>query len=176
MLNNLRLIQSSSKKEKEELMTTKKELEELKNLFNNSQIANRNKDREIKMKEKEIKELKVLLDKSREETIHYKLKIKESKLEVLIQKLEVDRTQIRYLRKTYQKFIIVCASNNQDEIEDYDDEIEKIKDKLIDGGINIVDVQKLCQKCEKIAKLKVEQDKLYKERFEAKCPTREEKI
>ena len=175
MLNNL-LEEKRLKSKEEELMATKKEFEELKNLFNGSQIENRNKDREIKIKEKEIKELEELLDKSREETIRYKLKVKESKLEILIQKLEVDRVQIRDLRKTYQKFIVVCANNNQDEIEDYDDEIEKIKDKLIDGGINIVDVQKLCQKCERIAKLKVEQDKLYKERFEAKCPTWEEKM
>src|SRR6185312_855417 len=152
----------------EQLEIKEKEHEELKNLFTSLQIMTNNKDHELEKKERKIRELKELLGKSQEEIIDYKLKTKEGKMETLIQKLEIDRTQIRDLRKTYQKFIIVRGENNQDEIDEYGDKIEEIKDKLIDGGIDIVNAEKLCQKCEKLAKLKVEQDQLFKERFEAR--------
>ena len=54
-----------------------------------------------------------------------------------------------------------------------EDEIEKIKDELLSGGwftwkVSLGDTQKLCRKCESVAKLKVEQDKLYQERFETR--------
>jgi chromosome segregation ATPase len=149
-----------------ELATNKKELGELRNSFNNLTMISNNQGHDLEKKERKIRELKELLGKSKEEIIDYKLKAKESRLETLIQKLEVDRAKIRDLRKTYQKFIF--SGNNQDEIDDYDDKIESIKDELIDGGIDIVNAQKLCSKCEKLAKLKLEQDNLYKERFEAR--------
>lgn len=161
-------VKNQLKDKEGKLVVVEKGLEGLKVSFNDLTVTSNKKDHEIEKKERKIRELKELLGKSKEEIIDYKLKTKEGKLEALIQKLEVDRTQIRDLRKTYQKFIIVCANNNQDEIDDYGDKIEEIKDKLIDGGIDMVDAEKLCQKCKKLAKLKVEQDNLYKERFEAK--------
>jgi hypothetical protein len=140
----------------------------LRNFIDYLQIVGNSKDHELEKKERKIRELKELLGKSREEIIDYKLKAKEGRLETLIEKLKVDRTQVRELQKFYQQLIRVRASDNQDEIDVVDDKIESIKDELIDGGINVVDAQKLCQKCESIAKLKAEQDKLYQERFEAK--------
>ncbi|CAG8471888.1 14316_t:CDS:10 [Cetraspora pellucida] len=89
--------------------------------------------------------LEILLGKTKEEIIDYKIKVKEDKLEVLIQKLGINRT-----------------------IDATEDKIEDIKDELLEKGVSMDSVQKLCQKCEKIAKLKAEQDKMYKERFEAK--------
>jgi len=130
-------------------------------LFTNLQIESNKKDRRIR-------ELEELLGKTKEEIIDYKLKVKEGRLETLIQKLEVDRGKIRELRNNYQQLIRVCANNSQDDIDDLENKIERIKDDLIDKGINIIDVKKVCQKCKKIAKLKADQDKLYKERFEAR--------
>lgn len=145
-----------------------KKVEELRNFIDYLQIMTSDKDRDLEKKERKIRELKELLGKSKEEIIDYKIKAKESKLETLIQKLEVDRAQVRELQKVYQQLVRVRMDDSQDEIDIADDKIENIKDDLVDRGIDIVDVQKLCQKCESIAKLKAEQDKLYKERFEAK--------
>lgn len=132
------------------------------------QIITNNKDHELQKKERKIKELKELLGKSREEILDYKLRAKEGRLETFVQKLEVDRAKIRELKSNYQQMIRIGANINQDDIDDLENKIESIKDELIDKGISIVDAQKLCSKCEKIAKLKVEQDELYKERFEAR--------
>jgi hypothetical protein len=145
-----------------------KKIEELKDFINYLQVAINNKDHELEKRERKINELKELLGKSKEEIIDYKLKAKEGRLENIIQKLEIDRVQVRELQKVYQQLIRVRANDNQDEIDAMDDKIESIKDELIERGIDIIDTQKFCRKCESIAKLKAEQDKLYQERFEAK--------
>lgn len=160
--------QKQLKDKEEELLITKKELEELRGSFASLTMISNDKDFELERQERKIKELKELLGKSKEEIIDFKLKAKEGRLETFIQKLGIDRTQVRELQKMYQQLICSRASGNQDEVDDIDDKIEVIKDELIEKEISMVDVQKLCSKYEKIASLKVEQDKLYKERFEAK--------
>jgi chromosome segregation ATPase len=165
--SQLASVQSQLRNKEGELVTTKKGLEELRGLFNDLTMTNNNKDHELEKKEKKIRELKELLGKTKEEILDYKIKTKEGRLETLIQKLEIDRGKIRELRGIYQQLVRVGV-NNKDDIDDIEDKIEVIRDDLVDKGISIVDAKKLCQKCEKIAKLKLEQDKLYQERFEAK--------
>ena len=137
---------------------------------NTLQIQNNDKDQEIEKKEGEVRELREKSDSSREKLLDREIKEKDTKLEERIKKLGVDRTQVRELQKFYQQLIRVRVNDDQDEdeIDTVNDKIETIKDSLIDGGIDVVDTQKLCRKCESIAKLKVEQDKLYQKRFEAK--------
>ena len=146
-----------------------RKFEQLQGLFNGLRIASSNKDHELERQERKIKELKELLGKSKEEIIDYKLKAKEGRLETLIEKLGIDRTRVRELQKFFQQLIRARMSDDQGEIETAEDKIETVKDNLIEEqGIDVVDIQKLCHKCEKIAKLRAEQDKLHQERFEAK--------
>ncbi|CAG8798675.1 18149_t:CDS:2, partial [Gigaspora margarita] len=145
-----------------------RKFEKLHDLFNVLQEMNSNKDYELEKRGRKIKELKELLGKTREEVVDYKLEAKESRLEILIEKLGVDRKQIRDLLNTYQQLIRVRMSDNQNDIDTIEDKIEAIKDNFIEGGNDIVDTQKICRKCESIAKLKVEQDRLFRERFEAR--------
>jgi hypothetical protein len=119
------------------------------------------------MKERRIKELKELLNKSREEFVNYKIGVKKGRLEVFIEKLGVGRVQARELQDAYQRLIKVCESGNQGSIND-DEEIETIKDILLEKGIGIEDTQKICRKCEKIARLLVKRDRFYQEQFEAR--------
>ncbi|MCE8167860.1 MAG: hypothetical protein I3273_04620 [Candidatus Moeniiplasma glomeromycotorum] len=123
----------------------------------------------------QINELKKLLGDSKKEIVGYKIKIQENKLEKLTQHLKVSREKVRDLRKFYQKLVRTQAQENFDYsiVALMEEKIEKIKDELLSDGwltwkVSLEDVQKLCSKCEKLAKLKVEQDNLYKERFEAR--------
>jgi chromosome segregation ATPase len=166
--SQLASVQNQLKNKEGELVTTKKGLEEVKGLFNDLTMVSNNKDHELEKKERKIRELKELLGKTKEEILDYKIKTKEGRLETLIQKLEIDRGKVRELRGIYQKLVRVGANNSRDEVDDLEDKIEVIRDDLIDKGISMVDAKKICQKCEKIAKLKLEQDKLYQERFEAR--------
>jgi len=165
--SQLASVQNQLKGKEGELTITKKGFEELRGLFNDLTMTNNNKDHELEKKEKKIRELKELLGKTKEEILDYKIKTKEGRIEILIQKLEIGRGKVRELRGIYQQLVRVGASN-QDDIDDLEDKIEVIRDDLVDKGVSIVDAKKLCQKCEKNAKLKLEQDKLYQERFEAK--------
>ncbi|KLL05210.1 MAG: hypothetical protein MRERV_3c010 [Mycoplasmataceae bacterium RV_VA103A] len=161
-------VQNQLKNKEGELMTTKKGLEELRSSFNNLTIASNDKDHELGKKERKIRELKELLGKTREEVIEYKLKSKESNLEVLMEKLEISRVKVRELQKAYQQLVSSQENGKQNEIDVVEDKVEDIKDELLEKKIDENDVRKFFRKCESIAKLKVEQDKLYKERFEAK--------
>ncbi|CAG8796556.1 28407_t:CDS:2, partial [Racocetra persica] len=161
-------VQNQLKNKEGELMTTKKGLEELRSSFNNLTIASNDKDHELRKKERKIRELKELLGKTREEVIEYKLKSKESNLEVLMEKLEISRAKVRELQKAYQQLVSSQENGKQNEIDVAEDKVEDIKDELLEKKIDENDVRKFFRKCESIAKLKVEQDKLYKERFEAK--------
>jgi len=83
-----------------------------------------------------ISSLEGLLDKTREEFIVYKLKVKERKLENFAQKLGVNREKIRNLCKYYQKLIREQSRKSFDSnvVMSMEDEIEKIKDELLNGG------------------------------------------
>ena len=134
------------------------------------------REQELKTRLRESEDnLKELLGKAREEIIVYKLKVKERKLENFAQKLGINRKKVRDLCRYYQKLIreLSLESVDSNVVMSVEDEIEKIKDELLSGGwftwkVSLGDTQKLCRKCESIAKLKVEQDKLYQEQFEVR--------
>jgi DNA-binding protein H-NS len=46
--------------------------------------------------------------------------------------------------------------------------VEEVKDDLIDRGIDLDQLEELREKCQTIAKLKIEQEKLYQKRFETR--------
>jgi hypothetical protein len=135
--------------------------------------------KKIQQKEQELKtklqESKDELNNLKKEVIGYKLKGKERKLENFIQKLGVNREKVRDLSKAYQKLIKAQAQESFDPnvVMLMEDEVEKIKDELLSGGwfiwkVSLEDAQKLCHKCEVIAKLRIEQENFYQEQFEAR--------
>jgi hypothetical protein len=131
-------------------------------------LENNEKSIELKQKDDDIKALKEELGNAREKILSEKLKFREEKLDVLVQQLGINRGQVRNLMKTYRQLFRVHENYNQNNIDEAGDKTEDIKDGLLKKGVSVDNVQKLCQKCEKFAKLKADQDKLYKERFEAR--------
>jgi Fe2+ transport system protein B len=118
-------------------------------------------------KDEEIKELRRMLDKSKEETINYKIQSKEGKLEIFVREIGVDRMQIRKLRNAYQNLIKSSEVNRNNIFND--EEVEVIKDDLLEEKkISLENVQKLCSKCEKLAELRIEREKLHQRNFEAR--------
>lgn len=109
-----------------------------------------------------------MLGKSQEEVIRHKLDTKEGRLETLIQQLGVNRGRIRALRNAYQDLNRAREDYNQNNINNADNNIEQVKDELLDGGVSVENMQKICRKAEKLAKLRIEQEKLYQEQFEAR--------
>ena len=136
--------------------------------FNALQIESNNKNNELEKRANKIRELKEMLGKSQEEVLNHKLGIKEGVLEILIQQLEIDRTRILALRNAYQELIRARENYNQGNINNADNNIEQIKGELLDRRIGVENMQKICRKTEKIAKLRIEQEKLYQEQFEAR--------
>lgn len=120
---------------------------------------------EISEKRKnEIKRLKEELNKSKEEALNYRIGIEEESLENFLKDLEIDRLQIRKLKIAYRQLIDGQNVAN-------DEGVEVIKDKLLEKEISVEEVREICSKCETLAKLRIDLEGLYKERYEARQET-----
>ena len=143
-------------------------MDELTGMFKKLEIEGNNKDRQIENQSKDIGNLKAELNKTKEGSLELELKEQERKLNEFIQKLGIGREKPRELQKAYRQLIRAREDYDQNNIDEADDKIENIKGELLQKGVSRENVQKLCQKCGKIANLKEEQDKMYKWRFEAR--------
>jgi chromosome segregation ATPase len=153
---------------KGELVVSRGKVEELTGLFTNLQIESNNKDKDLEIKSKDIKDLKLELSESQEKIFDYELREQEKELDELIQHLGVGRQRPRELRRAYQQLFRARENYNRDNIEQAENKIEDIKDELIEGGIDIDDFQKLCRKCEKFVKLKIERSRVQEQQYEAR--------
>ncbi|CAG8581022.1 58_t:CDS:10, partial [Ambispora leptoticha] len=154
------------KEDRVEYKLSKEKYEELRDLFTTLQIQNNDKDQEIEKKEGEVRELKEERENSKEKTLDHEIKKKDTKLEERIKKLGVDRKKIRELGRLYRQLVRIREDNyNQDKIDEINDKIIEIKDEILDEGkISTDDVQKLFEKCEELAKLKIEHEKTMEEK------------
>jgi chromosome segregation ATPase len=160
--SQLTLAQNQLTTTQNQLVTKQAQHDELLNRFTGLQIESNNKDKKIEKIGKENSELK-------EENIRIKLQAKEGKLENFIKELGIRRAQARDLRNACQQLALACDNNyNPSTIRIADNKIEEVKDELLDGGVSVENMQNLHRRCEKIAKLKVELEKMYQERFEAR--------
>lgn len=117
------------------------------------------------------------IDNLREElegSQNIELRYKERKLDELIRDLEIDQEKERIdnLRIAYER--LKRASNpesyNRDNITVAQTEIDRIKRELFQNNreINVNDLYKIYKTCEKIAELRVKQEKLNEQQFEAR--------
>ena len=134
-------------------------------------IESSNKDQEIENKSRDVEELKGLLEVSQEESLNYRFRTQENRLETFIQKLGINRTKVRDLQKAYYQLIKSRENYNQENINEASETIEQIKDELLRGGwftwkVSVENTQELCLKCEEVAKLRIEQEKLYQRQYQ----------
>jgi len=154
-----------------QLVTKAKNFDELTQQFGTLQIESNKKDSELEKQTKKIEELKTMLGKSQEEVLDIKIHEKEKKLDFFIQGLSIERILVSELRKEYKRLLEAQHNYNSKIIDSAEEEIEGLKTILLDNGVNVDDMQKVCRKVEKLVCLKIEQNKIYQERFEARQGT-----
>lgn len=128
----------------------------LTNLRIKYEIETKEKDNELKNKEEKIKLLKSQAEKSQEELLKERLELKEEKMEEFADELGISLEQINNLRGYYEYLIVARKNLNQNDISTNESNITKIKQKILNKGISIKKVQKLCKKCEKVAEIRLE--------------------
>ncbi|CAG8788377.1 19179_t:CDS:2, partial [Racocetra persica] len=140
----------------------------------NSQLANlrlesgekdsrlREKDSELARKNDEIERLKnqakssdKRAEKTQEELLTEKIRSKKRNLELFATELRVGLEQINGLTRYHERLFRARKNYNQANIETHENNIMRIKEELQNADISIVNIQELCEKCERIAELRV---------------------
>jgi hypothetical protein len=120
------------------------------------QITGGKKDNEIHQKDEEIRLLKRWARLSREELLDEKQHLKYGKLEVFANQIGINLQQVSDLCRYYERLVHARKNYNQANIETHEDNITRVREGLRQNGIQIENIQKFCNKCEKIAKMRVE--------------------
>jgi len=82
-----------------------------------------------------------------------------NEVETLASQNGIGLRQIKNLRRRYKDLIFAEESNNRNGINEAEDNIEGIKDNMMET-ITIAEAQKICKKCKKIAKLELKLDQI----------------
>lgn len=120
----------------------------------------REKIKELERKDEEIKLLKNQAGLSQEELLIEKLRFEKRNLEIFAIDLKVSLEQITNLVRYHQSLFQAQKGHKQEEIVTSENNVSQIKQELLDKEISIVNVQEICQKCERIAELHWELNKL----------------
>ncbi|CAI2162012.1 2928_t:CDS:2 [Funneliformis geosporum] len=153
-------------KRQERDVLSENEVRRITGLFNALQLENN------RSKEK-IKELKGELGQSRKDFLKQKISLKVGKLETFIQQLGVNRGKIMdNLLNAYKQLLRAEKNFNQNNIDEAENGINNIKQGLLTNGIiyrgiSVDNTQKICSKCEKLAKLKLELNQIQQEQYQA---------
>jgi len=160
--NQLVRVQNDRDDYKNKWVISENEVKRITNSFNALQLENNRKDEEIKKQKDKIKELKGELNISKEEVINHELDAKEERLEIFSHQLGVNWNQVRDLRNTCKQLIRVQESDyNQNNLDTAKENKENAKQAITE--ISIENRRKLCRKCEKLAKLEIEHEKILKQ-------------
>ena len=132
---------------------------------------------EIEDREREIASLRERADNLREDLSHSqetgiteKLRNKEQRLESFAQRCQLDWQIVRDLWGIYQQLIQARKNYNRNDIIEAQNSIEILKES-IKTVIVLEDVHRIFNECEEIAELRVEQENLYQQQFEAHIQT-----
>jgi len=119
--------------------------------FNSLKLESNNKDNEITSLREEL-----------EGSQNIDLRYRERKLDGLVRDLGLNRERIDNLRSAYER--LKRASDrenyNQEDITVAQNEIDDIKRELFQTNINIDDLHKVYKVCEKVAELRIKQEKI----------------
>ncbi|CAG8705279.1 13555_t:CDS:2, partial [Cetraspora pellucida] len=138
----------------------------------------RTKEEELKRKGEEVKRAQRKADQSQEELLTEKIRIKYEKLEIFANRIEINLQQVNDLCRYCERLIRTRKSGNQVNIETHEDNIARVREGLRQRGLQIENIQKFCNKCEKIAKLRVELSEIrqQQQQYEARQEAKEEKL
>jgi len=122
------------------------EVKKITDSFNNLQIEKSKKETEIASLQEELESLQ-----------NIDLRYKDRKLDELIRNAGLNRPRVMNLRDAYVKLY------NRNDVINVNQEIETIKNEFFQTNIAVNDLHKIYKTCEKIAELKVKQEKLHEQ-------------
>jgi len=151
------------KKKEDEVKDLNKKNDELKD--KNAELREEKVTAEIKLKskEEEVDRLRSKLGQSEEEFLESKIRLKQERLELFADRLGVNLEKIQTLRELFEQEINARSSINRKEVER---KITQIKQELR-TKIKMEDVQEICSRCEEIAELQIELEKLHYKQYQA---------
>jgi len=140
-------------------------IQDLDRQLNNLQLGNTTK-------EKENDDLKKNLKIKQREVLNETLNFKEYKLEIFVNRLDIGLRKVQNLRRKYKELIAIREGNggvNNTEESNVLESITLIQENLQEEDVvSIINVQKLCRKCEKLAKIELEIENLRQQQYEAR--------
>jgi chromosome segregation ATPase len=126
------------------------------------------KDNELKQKEEEIKNSQNQAGKSHEELLTEKLRSEKGNLELFVIELKISLEQINSLSRYHERLFQARKIHNPANIVTHEDNIARVKQELLDGGVSMVNIQEIHRKCEKIAELRWELEQATQKQYEAR--------
>ena len=77
--------------------------------------------------------------------------------------------KLEIYKNAYEQLVHFRRQNyNQARLDEARNNVEIIEQEVLDGGVILVNVQKICRKCEKLAELKWEASQINQQQFEAR--------
>ncbi|WP_147410416.1 hypothetical protein [endosymbiont GvMRE of Glomus versiforme] len=152
---------------RQELNETKRELEErlsptdLQNLLFAHETEIRDKEQEIQQKNREIANLREQLGQSQEQSLNLELRVVEEEVEELANRLRINWERIQALRDSYALLIRSRRNNERANLQTSQNNIETIRQNLLQAEINISDVRRICRLCEQIAEMRSNQQQQF---------------
>lgn len=125
------------------------------------------KDIEIKKQKDEINSLKEKAGQAQEKFSNEREHSKEGKLEEIALQFGVGLQQLDSLRKYYERLIVSRKNYNQTNIATHESNIMTIKQEMLNAGISIANIQKICRKCEKLAEVRFELEGIRQQQYQA---------
>lgn len=147
----------------------------LENQLSDLWVNDGKKDEKLRQKNEEIERLKNLAenhdkraDKSQEELLNEKIRSEKRSLELFAnQELKIDMEQIYSLSKYHERLFIARKTHNQANIDVHEGNISRAKKELQERAkISVINLQEICQKCERIAEFNWELNQI-QQQYEA---------
>jgi chromosome segregation ATPase len=126
-------------------------------------IDNSEKVGKIREKEIENETLNENLGETKKDLLSERLEYKKEKLETFATQLGIELQRIQKLRKRYRGLLMAQENNNSNDANIARENITATKEGLVESGISVNSIQKLCKKCEKVSKLELQLEKTHEQ-------------
>lgn len=126
-------------------------------------IDNSEKVGKIREKEVENEALNKNLGETKKDLLGERLEYKKEKLETFATQLGIELQRVQKLRKRYRELLIAQENNNGNDANIARENITATKEGLVESGISVNSIQKLCKKCEKVSRLELQLEKTHEQ-------------
>jgi hypothetical protein len=138
----------------------------LKDLIREKESVLRGVSDELGKKYQEIRDLQNQKGQSQGDLLNERLRSERSNLELFSTQLEIGLEQIDNLVRYHERLFQARKDSNQVNVITHQDNISRVKQELLLRRINIVNIQEICRKCERITELNWELEQIQEQRYE----------